>query len=64
MRKIHHRSTRVAAADTSAHPLLIFLFMSLVTVLGIVEADLHRDSLSGFHMVVRGESVDGRFLGP
>jgi hypothetical protein len=65
MRKIDRRSRCIAAtADRSAHPLLVFFFVSLITVLALIEADLHRETLKSFHVVVSGESVDGSFLGP
>lgn len=65
MRKINRRSRCVAVtADRSARPLLVFLVASLMTVLGIVAADIHRDMLRSHHVVISGESVDGHFFGP
>lgn len=64
MRKTSRARAKCVATEASANPLLLYIALSLLTVLGIVEADLHRDTLKGWGVVINSEFVDSRFVGP
>jgi len=64
MRKASRARAKCVPAETSVNPLLLYIALSLLTVLGIVEADLHRDTLKGWGVVINSEFVDSRFVGP
>ncbi|WP_089174970.1 hypothetical protein [Bosea sp. AS-1] len=52
-----------SAADTSADPLLIYIALALLTVLCILQIDIHRDALLRLG-VSSQEQIDTRFFGP
>jgi hypothetical protein len=45
-------------------PIALYVALALLTLLGILEADIHRDTLETIGVVVNSELVDQRFLGP
>ncbi|MBN9459343.1 MAG: hypothetical protein J0I54_22165 [Bosea sp.] len=53
-----------AAADTSADPLLIYIVLALLTVLGVLQIDIHRDALLRLGLDMSHEQIDTRFFGP
>lgn len=64
MRKTSRARTKCVAAEASANPVLLYIALSLLTLLGILEADLHRDTLKGWGVSINSEFVDSRFVGP
>lgn len=64
MRKASRARAKCVPAEASANPFLLYIALSLLTVLGIVEADLHRDTLKAWGVVINSEFVDSRFVGP
>ena len=55
---------RSSTGETSAHPLLLYIALSLLTVFGILQAEIHRDYLQSAGVTISGSPADGRFLGP
>jgi hypothetical protein len=45
-------------------PIALYVALALLTLVGILEADIHRDALEAVGVVVNSELVDQRFLGP
>ena len=55
---------RSLTGETSAHPLLLYIAISLLTVFGILQAEIHRESLQCVGVTISTQPADGRFLGP
>ncbi|WP_298277647.1 hypothetical protein [uncultured Bradyrhizobium sp.] len=60
MRKVSRARAKCVSAEASANPVLLYIALSLLTVLGIVEADLHRDTLKQLGIVINSELIDSR----
>lgn len=64
MRKVNRARATCVSAQSSANPVLLFTALLLLTVLGIVEADLHRDPLKELGVVINSEVNASPFFGP
>jgi hypothetical protein len=64
MRKVKRKPFILKSDEASAHPLLIVIALTLFTILAMCELDLHRDALQTIGLVINGEGIDSRFVGP
>lgn len=62
VRKI--RPIKCDAENTSANPFLVFIAVTLFTILAIGVADVHRDTLKMIGVAIGGEGIDVHFVSP
>ena len=64
MRKTNRARAKCVSAESSVNPGLLFAALLLLTVLGIVEAGLHRNSLKEPGAFIDSEVNASQFVGP
>ncbi|MGH9553923.1 MAG: hypothetical protein ACRD3W_31385 [Terriglobales bacterium] len=64
MPRINRNATRGDGDDASASPILVFIAITLLTVLAIAEIDLHRDTLRAMGLIIGSEGIEPLFVGP
>ncbi|WP_089174971.1 hypothetical protein [Bosea sp. AS-1] len=55
---------RSSIGETSVHPLLLYIAISLLAVSGILQAEIHRERVQGVGVTISTEPADARLLGP